>query len=68
MIEIITGTIIMVMLGLLVWYQFRSPKLPPNALLFFDMLQKIGEEVDSGHQSNDKKTVNKANHKGHSAR
>jgi hypothetical protein len=68
MTEILTGIIIIVTLGLLVWYQLRSPKVPPNALLLFDILQEMCEEVPSDHQSNDKRSVNKANYKGHSAR
>jgi hypothetical protein len=68
MLEVLTGILIIIILGLLVWYQLRSPKMPANALLLFDILQEMGEEVPSDHQSNDKRTVNKANDKGHSAR
>jgi len=64
MIEIVTGIIIIVMLGLLVWYQLQSPKVPPNALLLFDILQEMGEEVTSDHRSNDGKTINKAKRQG----
>ncbi|MDK9708777.1 MAG: hypothetical protein OEL83_17180 [Desulforhopalus sp.] len=44
MIEFLTGIIILVILGLIVWFQFQSSKLPPNALLLFDVLQEIGGE------------------------
>jgi hypothetical protein len=60
MIEILTGIIIIVMLGLLVWYQLRSSRVPPNAQLLFDILQEMGEEVTSDDRSNDVRTVNKA--------
>jgi hypothetical protein len=60
MIEILTGIIIIVMLGLLVWYQLRSSRVPPNAQLLFDILQEMGEEVTSDDMSNDVRTVNKA--------
>ena len=65
MVEILAGIIIIVTLGLLVWYQLRSSKMPPNALLLFDLLQEMGEEVTSDHRSNDKRTANKAKHEGH---
>ena len=64
MIDIIAGTIIIVMLGLLVWYQFRSSKVQPNAVLLFDILQEMGEEESSDHQSNDRRTLNRAKHEG----
>ena len=65
MIEILTGIIIIVMLGLLVWYQLRSSRVPPNALLLFDILQEMGEEVTSDDRSNGERTANKVKHEGH---
>jgi len=64
MIEILTGIIIIVTLGLLVWYQLRSPKIPPNALLLFDLLQDMGEEVTSDQQSNGERILNNVKHRG----
>ena len=64
MIEVLTGIIIVVMLGLLVWYQLQSPKVPPNALLLFDILQEMGEKVTFDHRSNDERSVNKAKPQG----
>ncbi|GEM_PF-6121532 len=62
MIEILTGIIIITILGLLMWYQLRSPKVPPNAQLLFDILQEMGEEVPSEQQSNDERILNKVTH------
>lgn len=53
MMEILMGTVIIVMLGMLVWYQLRSSRVPPNAQLLFDILQEISEEEISSRQSKD---------------
>lgn len=68
MLEILTGIIIITALGLLVWYQLQSPKMPPNALLLFDLLQEMGEEVTSGQQSKGVPIVNKRKHQGYRGR
>ncbi len=64
MIEILTGIIIIVTLGLLVWYQLRSSRVPPNAQLLFDILQEMGEKVTSDYRSSDERTVTQAKHEG----
>ena len=64
MIEILAGIIIITALGLLVWYQLQSPKMPPNALLLFDLLQEMGEEVTADQWSKDVPIGNKRKHQG----
>ena len=69
MIELLTGIIILVILGLIVWFQFQSSTLPPNALLLFDILEEMGgEEATSQHQKGDLKRHSSATHEGNSAR
>jgi hypothetical protein len=62
MIELLTGIVILVILGLIVWFQFQSSILPPNALLLFDILQEMGgEEVPSQQQKDDFKKAQQRN-------
>lgn len=62
MIELLTGIVILVILGLIVWFMFQSSTLPPNALLLFDVLQEMGDgEEVTKHQKNDLRTAQRRN-------
>ncbi len=64
MVEMLTGVIIIVTIGLLVLHQFRSSRVPPNAQLLFDILQEMGDEATFGHLNDDNKRTVKQGMKG----
>jgi hypothetical protein len=54
MMEILAGAIGVGVVGLLVWLQLRTPRIPPNALLLFDLWKTVGKEVIHDHPGSNK--------------
>ena len=52
MLEILAGAMAMGVVGLLVWLQLRTPRIPPNALLLFDLWKTRGKEVHNHSRGN----------------
>ncbi len=54
MMEILAGAIGVGVVGLLVWLQLRTPRIPPNAQLLFDLWKMCGKEAIHDHPGGNK--------------
>jgi len=54
MMEILAGAIGVGVVGLLVWLQLRTPRIPPNALLLCDIWKTVGKEAIHDHPGSNK--------------
>lgn len=58
MMEILAGAVGVGVVGLLVWLQLRTPRMPPNAQLLFDLWKMCSKETIHGHPGENKASKN----------